>query len=93
MDLNSVRAVKDIYAKLEGSDKDDIARAKAIGLAALRMHLPALCDLDLAAVSWFVADVLRSIREIPAGSLGGVLTDSAGGYAMATVDLLGWGDE
>jgi hypothetical protein len=59
----------------------------------LAEDLPALSESDRAAVSWFVAELLTGMFELPVRKIGAVLTDTATAYSVATVDLLGWNGE
>jgi hypothetical protein len=92
MDLNRVRAVKDAYDALEGEAKEEVTVSRDLAYAALRKQLPAITDLDRAAVAWFIARLLDTLRGLPVGDISTVLKHSASGYGVAAVEFLGWGD-
>ncbi len=93
MDLEGVARVKATYDAADDATKALCVEYAREMRAAVERNLPALCSTDQAAVAWFTCVVLSAASERVAGGYDAVrlLNLSSSSYAMATVDLLGWG--
>lgn len=93
MDFDRVRNVKNVFDNLVPGDKAEIGAQVIAVKGWLAEAFPALPDTDQASIAWFMAETLLGLQDFPLKHAGRAISDTASAYAVATVDLLGWGDQ
>ena len=89
LDLDGIQnAVNHLNAQPEDLRLRSLTAAE-IAVEALKEHLPALCDMDLAAVAYYVAGLLTGLREMSLREVSATVDTTAVGYSIGTALLLG----
>lgn len=82
---NTVATFHEAPAKHQAHYRVCAAEARA----ALAESLPALTEVDQAAISWYIATLFASLRDVPLHAIADVVLDTAVGYSLGTAQLLG----
>lgn len=88
MDLDALQRALDKTATLDPRAQQHMHQCEAITTKQLSESLPAIPETDLAAVAFYIAQMLTAIRDLPIGD-GDVITDTACGYALTAARLIG----
>ena len=90
MDLEKVRTVVERYQNMPDEDKAEVAPYVTQVNEFLARDLPALSDLDLAAVAWYVVCMMGGLMQVPLGDASGILESNSVAYAVVAAQKLGW---
>ncbi len=93
MDLKELRKVKKHFDELDREDKVIVAGKAGNLRKYLESQLPALCESDLAAVAYIMADLMSTLHHSSVADIGDLLHSSNIAYSVAAVDLMGWLDQ
>jgi hypothetical protein len=89
LDLERLKASVDGFYAADPDIQETYGAAIEQATSQLRESLPALCESDLAAVSFYIASLLAAARNVPLSAASEVLTDTAIGYSLGAATLLG----
>lgn len=93
MDLDAVKRCKAIYDSGTDEAKLVLGNYRDQCLHFLEKDLPAIPEADRAAVAWYLSEVFQMLRTASVARVNDLLENSATGYALAAVSLLGWDKE
>lgn len=94
MDLEAVKRAKAYHdGTPEGPEKAHLSAVVTQVKSALAKDLPALPESDRAAVAWYIAELVMAFRIVPLMDASDSLAMTSDAYALAAVELLGWGDK
>lgn len=89
LELDRLRDAVDEFYGFGAASRNAYAEAARQATTQLQDALPALCATDQAAVSYYIARLLTTIRNLPLKDASDILTDTAMGYSVGAAQLLG----
>ena len=90
MDLEKVKSVTAKYAAMSDEDKAEAEPFVIQVMGFMERDLPALSELDQAAVAWYIVCMLGGLMQVPLGDASGILESNSVAYAVVTGRKLGW---
>lgn len=89
LDLDRLTRAVDIFRDSGPEARVHYVEAMRQVVTQLQGALPALCESDLAAVSYYIAQAFASARHLSLREASDALADTAMGYSMGAAQLLG----
>jgi hypothetical protein len=88
LDMDHLKLAIEVFRESPADKQDGYLASAHSCLDALNFNLPALSEVDRAAVAFFIAGIFTAIREVKVQELSAIMLDSGVGYTLATALLL-----